>query len=152
MPKSLSPEQIWAKITVYCKYQERCHFEVQQKLKTMGVWQQQRDMFLSKLIEADYINEERFANQYVGGKFRMKHWGKVKIRYELLQKNISAYNIKKALAAIDEDSYRKSLEKLAVRKWKELSVLDTVKKQACYNYLIQKGYESELILNVLADM
>lgn len=152
MTRAFSPEQIWAKITGYCNYQERCHIEVQQKLKTMGVLQQQRELLLSRLIEEDYINEERFAIQYAGGKFRIKHWGKVKIRYELLQRKISIYNIKRALTAIDEETYRKTVQKLAAKKWKEQSGSPAVKKQYCYNFLLQKGYEAQLIQELIAEM
>lgn len=152
MPASLSPEQIWIKIKWYCQYQERSHFEVQQKLREMGVRQEPANALLSRLIDEDYINEERFAIQFAGGKFRIKQWGRVKIKYELIQKKVSIYNIKKGLASIDEHAYHVTLQNLAAKKWKEQKGLHTVKKQACYNYLLQKGYESDIIRVVLANL
>ncbi len=149
MPIGNTSEQIWKKITWYCQYQERCHTEVTQKLKLIGVWQKEQDAILCKLIEENYINEERFAIQYAGGKFRMKQWGKTKIKYALTQKGISVYNIKKALQSIPEDAYEATLLQLAQKKWKEQKGTVIVRKRNCYNYLQQRGYESQYITNVL---
>lgn len=152
MPTGNTSEQIWKKITWYCQYQERCHTEVIQKLKLLGVWQKEQDAILCKLIEENYINEERFAIQYAGGKFRMKQWGKAKIKYELLQKGISIYNIKKALQSVPDDAYRETLVKLAHKKWKDQKGTVINKKRNCYKYLLQRGYENQHIVIVLNDI
>ncbi len=144
-----TPEQIWKKITWYCQYQERCHTEVLQKLKLIGVWQKEQDAILCKLIQENYINEERFAMQYAGGKFRMKQWGKVKIKYGLLQKGVSVYNIQKALLSISDDDYEETILKLAQKKWKLQKGAVHIRKRNCYSYLQQCGYENQHILNVL---
>src|SRR6201996_2709269 len=104
---SLSPEQALQKARHYCGYQERCHSQVQEKLYSFGLRKPQVEAALATLIEESYLNEERFAIQYAGGHFRLKSWGKVKIRYELQQRKVSEYCIKKALAAIDGEDYEK---------------------------------------------
>ncbi|TAH03079.1 MAG: RecX family transcriptional regulator, partial [Sphingobacteriales bacterium] len=86
--KTLTKEQALQKLRQYCAYQERCHQEVKDKLYSYGLHQQQVEESISQLIEEDYLNEERFAKQYAGGKFRMKQWGKVKITYELKLKKV----------------------------------------------------------------
>lgn len=53
------------------------------------------ELLLSQLIEENYLNEERFAIAYAGGKFRINQWGKTKIKYNLTQKQVSNYCIKK---------------------------------------------------------
>src|SRR6201996_8784258 len=95
---SLSLEQALQKARHYCGYQERCHSEVKEKLYSFGLHKKEVEEALSTLIEENYLNEERFAIQYAGGHFRLKQWGKVKIRYELKQRQVSDYCIKKALA------------------------------------------------------
>lgn len=148
--KQLTKEQALQKIKQYCAYQERCHLEVKEKLYTYGLFKQQVEELLSRLIEEDYLNEERFAIQFAGGRFRMKQWGRVKIKYELKQKKVSEYCIKKALTEINEEAYQKILHQLANKKWKDISENEPDKftrMSKTTAYLLQKGFEAELVRN-----
>jgi regulatory protein len=118
--KVLTPEEAFQKLKHYCAYQERSHFEAQQKLYSLGLFKKDVDRITVQLIEEDYLNEERFAIHFAGGKFRMKDWGRIKIKYELKQKRISDYNIRKALQSIDETTYLHTLQKLTEKKWAAL--------------------------------
>lgn len=144
-------EQALQKIKHYCAYQERCHQEVKEKLYSLGMHRKEVDELISQLIEENYLNEERFAIQYAGGKFRMNHWGKIKIKYALKQKQVSEYCIKKALLQIDNDAYIKTLEKLAAEKQNTLKSEKNnfVKLRKVQDYLLQKGFESDLIRDAL---
>jgi regulatory protein len=152
--KKLSPEQTFEKIKYYCAYQERSHSEVMEKLYALGMYKQQAALLLSQLIEEGYLNEERFAVQYAGGKFRMKHWGKKKIEQGLKEKQVSTYCIKKALAQIEETDYSQTLFKLAEDKWallkSETNIFSKMKK--LQDYLFQKGYEYERISQVIKNI
>lgn len=118
--KHLTPDQALPKIKHYCSYQERSHAEVKEKLYALGLWKKDVETLLAQLIEEDYLNEERFAKMFAGGKFRMKHWGKVKIKYELKQKQVSEYNIKKAMKEIPDEDYMAAFNKLAKEKLENL--------------------------------
>jgi regulatory protein len=144
----LSPEQALQKAKYYCAYQERCHFEAKEKLYSFGLWKPEVETVLSQLIEENYLNEERFAIQFAGGKFRMKQWGRIKIKQELKQKQVSEYCIKKALGEIDEEAYQKTLQKLAMEKWRTLKGEKNIfiKKRKLQDYLLQKGFERDLII------
>ncbi|MBO9570706.1 MAG: RecX family transcriptional regulator [Chitinophagaceae bacterium] len=152
--KRLTPEQAYQKIKHYCGYQERSHAEVREKLYSLGIWKNDIDTLISRLIEEDYLNETRFAESFVGGKFRMKQWGRVKIKYELKQKQVSEYNIKKAMKVIDEENYLKAFNKLFAEKAKSLSAEKNVptKKRKILDYMIQKGYERDMIMNKLNEL
>jgi regulatory protein len=142
----LSPGQAWEKIKPYCAYQERCHAEVKEKLYGYGLHRIDVEQLLSRLIEDNYLNEERFAISYAGGHFRIKKWGKVKITHALKLKGVSAYCIKKALSAIDLDDYLAMLQKLADQKWLLLKGTQPhAKRFKCRQYLLQKGFEGSLI-------
>jgi regulatory protein len=145
--KTLSPEQALQKARHYCAYQERSHSEVKEKLYALGLFRNQVDITLAALIEDNYLNEERFARQFAGGKFRMKHWGRVKIKYALKQKQVSEYCIKKGLSEIDESDYAVTLEKLASDRWESLSSEPNlfIKLRKTKDYLLEKGYEPQLI-------
>lgn len=139
-------EQALEKIRHYCSYQERCHKEVKDKLYTYGLRTDEVDQIIAEMIENNFLNEERFAIQFAGGKFRMKKWGRIKIQYELQQKRVNSYIIKIALKEIDEKNYLETLQKLAERKCNVLSNEHKLVRQSKANaYLLQKGYEQRLI-------
>jgi regulatory protein len=151
--RTFTPEQAFAKAKHYCAYQERSHTEVKEKLYSFGLRKTDVETILSQLIEENYLNEERFAKQFAGGKFRMKKWGRVKITYELKQKRVSAYNIKEALEEIDEDEYRKVLKKLAETKWKSLTNDQHIVRQSkTQQHLLQKGYEPNLVKAIITEI
>jgi regulatory protein len=145
--KYLTKEQALQKLKQYCAYQERCHSEVTGKLYELGVYKKEHDEIIAALIEENYLNEERFAIAFAGGRFRIKQWGRVKIKYELKQKQVSEYCIKKALAAIAEEDYLKTLNKLADEKRKTLKTEKNIfiKKRKLQDYLLQKGFETNLV-------
>lgn len=150
--KSLTREQALQKLKHYCAYQDRCHQDVKEKLYSLGVWKRDQDEIMATLIEENYLNEERFAVAFAGGKFRIKGWGRVKIKYELKQKQVSDYCIKKALKQIDEDEYQTQLQKTAVDKYNALkSEQYLIRKKKTMDYLIAKGFESQLVNGLFQD-
>jgi regulatory protein len=152
--QQISKEQALHKIRLYCGYQERSHNEVKEKLYSFGLRKITVDEILAQLIEENFLDEERFAIQFAGGKFRMKQWGKAKIIHALKQKGVSQYCIRKALDEIDELAYRQVLQKLADRKWtslrKEPHLL--TKLQKTRSYLLQKGFEPGPVSVVLKEL
>lgn len=144
--KYLTKEQALQKLKHYCAYQERCHSEVKDKLYQLGVWTKDQDEIIATLIEENYLNEERFAIAFAGGRFRIKQWGRVKIKYELKQKQVSDYSIKKALKQIDEEEYQKVLDKLAKEKNASLKNEQyLIRKKKAMDHLIRRGFEAELV-------
>lgn len=142
----------------YCKYQERCHSEVRNKLYELGFQTPGVESQLSELIEAGVLNEERFARAYARGKWRMLKWGRNKIAQNLKQKKVSDYCIKKGLSEIDGDEYEAILLKMAEKKAEELKKERNigVKRLKMYRFLVIKGYEQDLvkyaILSALSEL
>lgn len=144
--QTLSPAEIRQKIYRYCAYQERCHSEVKNKLFELGAGKQDADEITSELITQGFLNEERFARAYAGGKFRLKFWGKVKIRLALEARGLTPNCIKAGLSEIDDESYAKTLIDLIDKKSEKLDSDDLyVKRDKLANYLIQKGFEADLV-------
>lgn len=142
------------RIEAYCAYQERCSYEVENKLKLWGVDREDRDRLLAFLIEHNFLNEERFAESFTSGKVNIKRWGRVKIKQQLKSKFISDYSIKKALESIDDETYYNNLQHLARIKNKSLiSEKNTyTKKMKLLRFLTGKGYELDLINDVLDEL
>jgi regulatory protein len=153
--KQLTKEQALQKLRQYCGYQERCHQEVKEKLYSLGLHKKEVEESISQLIEEGYLNEERFAIAFAGGKFRIKQWGRIKIKYELKQKQVSEYCIRTALNIIDEEDYLKTLKQLAAKKWKSIKgegVNLFVKMSKTKNYLQQRGFEPLLIQQAINQL
>jgi len=151
--KRFTKDEALKKIKHYCSYQERSHREVMDKLYTFGLYKAEVNEVISAIIEENYLNEERFALQFAGGKFRIKQWGRKKIQYELQQKGVSPYLIKTALKALDKDEYLQTLHKLANKKWKELTGEHYLARQSkTISYLLHKGYEQQLASKTVSEL
>src|SRR6476660_5446029 len=152
--KNIGKEMAMQKIRQFCSYQERNQQEVRDKLYSYGLYKQDVETLITQMIKENYLNEERYASNFAGGKFRIKHWGKVKIKYELKQKRISDYCIRMALASIDEADYRAGFEKQAETKLASLKneTNKYTRMQKLKAYLLQKGYELNLISEFMHKM
>lgn len=151
--EKLTPSQALNRLKHYCAYQERCHSEVKDKLYHFGLDKNSVEDILSQLISEDFLNEERFAIHFAGGKFRMKNWGKEKIIMALKARQVSDYCIQKALKQIDEDEYEKKFFQLAEKKRISLKGEKNIfiRKRKIRDYLLSKGYSSNLIYAYLSD-
>lgn len=142
------------KIKHYCAYQERSHKEVRSKLLSLKVYGEELEQHISILIEENFLNEERYARTLARGKFRMKQWGRNKIRQALQEQDISSYCIQQAMMEIDETEYEETLESLARKKIESLDAeVDAfIRKGKVIQYLQQKGYEYPLVLRVIESI
>ena len=144
--KTFTVDEATKKLEHYCAYQERCHHEVRQKLKSMNMIPEASDIIIVHLLKHNFLNEERFAKTYVRGKFNIKKWGRRRLTLELKKKDISKFNINAALAEISEDEYVEFFNDLAEKtaySIKEANVLK--KKQKFINYLLYRGWEPHLV-------
>lgn len=143
--KYISPEEALSKLQRYCAYQDRCHKEVRTKLIDLGIFGDTLEEIIADLIQDNFLNEERFARSYARGKFRMRQWGRIRIKRELKLRNISDYCIKKAMEEIEDEIYADTIARLISKKQKETKEKNLFKlRSKIATYLIGKGYESYL--------
>ena len=141
------------KLEHYCAYQDRCHEEVIQKLRSMKMDQDEIDQIIVQLIADNFLNEERFACSYARGKHRIKHWGKIRIVNELKFRKISATLIKIALKEIDDSDYFEIFDALADKHRETITERNTMKKRKKFcDYLLRKGWETELIYQKVKEL
>jgi regulatory protein len=137
---------ILTKAQSFCAYQDRCSAEVIQKLRDWGIDETRIPKIIASLTEDKFLNDRRYAESFVSSKFRLKHWGRNKIAYELRGKKIPYELISDALENIDEEEYATTLKSLIAKKSKEVKDSDPYrKKQKVARFLISKGFESELV-------
>ncbi len=137
----------------YCAYQERCHKEVRNKLVEMRMIPQAIDQIIGHLIQANFLNEERFARAFTRGKFNQKSWGRNRIVRELAFREISKYNIQRALSEITEEAYQTKLSELAKKKLGQISEKNTLKrKRKLADYLLYRGWEKHLVYDKIREL
>ena len=157
MPKSpakpLTPDQVLDKMAKYCAYQERCVKDVRDKLKTFNIPQEEKTKIIEYLLDNRFVNDERFAKSFVRGKVNQSGWGMNKIRFHLIQKGITKELIDEALGQTDEEVYRQRLIEILKTKAKTVKAAnDYEKKRKLAAYAMQKGFESNLVWEVLKDL
>lgn len=147
---SFTVQEAQKKLEHYCAYQERCHQEVVQKLKSLNMIPTAIDEIIGQLIINDYLNETRFAQSFARGKFRIKKWGKNRILRQLKFRGISDWNIKKGMAEIEADEYLNTFEALFSQLWKQFNHLGNSKCQKkVFDRLQYRGWENELIYKAI---
>ena len=151
--KAYSVTEATRKLEAYCAYQERCHKEVVEKLKTYGMIPEVIDNILGHLIKENFLNEERFAQSFARGKFTIKKWGKKRIVNELKQREISRFNIQSALREIGEAAYLQTLDELAKKRLGQITETNVLKKRKkLADYLLYRGWESPLVYQKLQEL
>jgi regulatory protein len=150
--KKLTPTQALLKAQQSCAYQERCQQEMRDKLYEWGLYSTDVESIIAELITTNFLNEERFAKTYAGGKFRIKKWGRIKIKIELKKRKISEYCIRQAMKEISEKEYSTTLKQLIEKKSKEIKdKKPEVRKYKIAQYIISRGFEGDLVWDVLRE-
>ena len=147
--KSFTFDEIKQKLVNYCVYQDRCHAEVEQKMREFLLIDEAKEEILLYLLKENYLNEERFTRSYIRGKFNIKHWGKTKIKINLKQKQISEKLISKCFDEIDDDDYEKTIRKIYEDYYSKQNVGNEYqKKSKTIKYLMSRGFEYEKINDI----
>ncbi|MBN2520267.1 MAG: RecX family transcriptional regulator [Bacteroidales bacterium] len=138
------------KITGICSLQEKCIFDVKQKLISWKLNNLEIEEIISKLVKDNFINEKRFAVAYANDKLKFNNWGKTKIRYALKEKKISDENIQIALNNISEGFYEKIIKNELLKKYKTLKKGNQFEiKAKLLRFGASKGYEAGMLYPII---
>ncbi len=150
--KYISKADALDKLQRFCAYQDRCHQEVRTKLIELGIYGDDLEEIIVELIQENFLNEERYARSFARGKFRMKKWGRLRIRQELKFRQISDYCMRKAMSEIEEEDYLKTLTEVIEKKRNQLKEADDYsRKGKLAKYAIGRGFETNLVWEVLNE-
>ncbi len=148
--KRLTKEEALQKLRFYCRYQQRCQSELKEKLFELGINKKEHNELLEQLVKENCVSDEKFAVAFVSGRFKMKQWGRRKIQKGLKEKRVSEEIAQRALGQINEKEYITMLNKLAKERYAFLRHEQyLVRKKKTMDYLMQKGYEVDLIKDAI---
>ena len=60
------------KMESWCAYQDRCTFEVEQKLASWNIPTEQQNQIILHLQSNRFLDDKRFVESFVSGKFKIK--------------------------------------------------------------------------------
>lgn len=152
--KTFTVTEASSRMEYYCAYQERCHKEVNQKLREMKMIPEAVEQIILHLLQHDFLNETRFAQAFARGKFNAKKWGKQRIARELKMRNISTYNINLALKEISESDYLNTFQLLSEKRLEQLTSEKNLqkKRKKLADYLLYRGWESGLVYEKVREL
>ncbi len=135
-------------IKKYCTYQDRCQSEVKTRLIRMGIPEPSVNEIISMLISEGYLSEERFSRSFSRGKFKIKKWGRLKIKKHLVAKGISNRCVEIGISEIDKNDYSETLSDLISKYYLRNG---SKSKYQLVNYFSNKGFEKDLIFQILEE-
>lgn len=151
--KSYTLDEAKQKLERYCIYQERCHLEIERKLREMNMIPAAQEVIILHLLEHDFLNESRFALAFTSGKFKIKKWGKQRISRELKSRGVSDYNIRAAIKTLDPQLYDETFDILSNKRFNQLTETDRFKKRKkLADYLLYRGWESSMVYKKVLEL
>lgn len=152
-PRFYTPAEALQKIAAYCAYQERHSGEVEAKLRSYGLDEDEAGEILMRLVREKLLDDERYARSFARGKHRLKKWGRRRIRLELKQRGLSEFCIRAGLSEINGDEYYQNLKELLEKKnAQEKEAHPLKRRQKLLAYAAQKGYEGDLAQTALSEV
>lgn len=151
--KQLTEEELLHRAAAYCSGVERCRQDVEKKIAAAGLPPEATARIIQRLVDERFIDEARFCRSFVNDKLRFNKWGRIRIGYELRQRQIPKALIAEALEAIDEAAYREILKTLLKDKRRSVKAKD---KRDLFSKLLRfaagRGFESESIIKCLQEL
>ena len=142
--------EVIQKMQNFCAYRDRSEKEVRLKLHSFGQSENMNEEIIQLLKNDSFIDDNRFAENYVRSKFRSSQWGKIKIKAQLQLKGIHSNIIKHHLDGIDEENYHEAIKDL-IAKWARTHISEKDRKAKLYRFLLSRGFENEIIMKYLND-
>lgn len=150
--KFFSKEEALLKASLWCSRQERSQQELREKLREWGQGSGASEQIIAQMVEQGFINEERFARIYAGGKFRILGWGPRRIREGLQYKQVSAYCIDRAIAQFSESDLIAKLRGLLKKKAPAYAGVDPRQQlHKLAQWAISRGYEPAMVWELLNE-
>lgn len=150
--KNMSYERALAKAMRYCSFQERCQLDLTNRFIAWNVKKEDYDTIIDVLIADDFLNENRYVEAFVRGKFKIKKWGINKIKMGLMAKQVydETQFMRVFKEEIEMEEYLRTITELIEKKSHLIVEEGEIKKRdKLYRYMLGKGYESDLVVKGL---
>lgn len=146
----IKKEKAISKAQYLCMRQEKCVFDIRQKLKEWRTHPDDIENIMELLIEQKFIDDARYTEFYVSDKLNMNKWGKIKIRFSLKQKCIKEDLINMEIDKINDNKYKEIIEDELKKKAKLIKAKDEFDfKNKLLRFGASRGYEPEYLYSII---
>jgi regulatory protein len=153
MAGTLSYQQVLKNAAVVCSKSEKCTSEMTASLRQWGLSDEEITTGIDFLVTEKFINDQRYALNYVHDKFRFNKWGKVKIAYMLRQKRIAEHLISESLEAISDVDYEKTIVELLKAKAKSIKAVSEYEIKGKLAVFAQsRGFDSDISYRIANEI
>jgi regulatory protein len=137
--------QVLSRLSILCSKSEKCKADIIPILESADLNGEEIENALDYLVKERFIDEERYANNFVHDKFYLNKWGKYKIAYLLRLKKIPEEIISLSLSQISEEDYSKTLRSLLSTKVKFVRGASKLEQKSKLIIFAQgRGFERDL--------
>jgi len=137
----------------FLSYRQRSEREIRDKLRSKKISNSNIDKIITTLSELNLINDEQFAKLFLDSYLRKKPMGGRLISIKLLEKGIKKDIIGKVLTEnyneAEELEKCNELLKKYIKKVKSKNEME--KKRKCYQYLLSRGFDNELVREIISS-
>jgi regulatory protein len=153
MKKEVTETEVLKKMANLCSLKEYCIEDIRKKIAETGLTEEENKRIIDRLCAEKFIDDTRFVRAFTKDKLLFGKWGRIKIKYALLKKGISADLIESELQHIDEAEYRNRLEDLLRSKIKTLKGDNSQEIfSKLYRFASSRGFEHGLILSFIKKL
>ena len=153
MKKQLTADEAFSRMMDLCSCGEYSTGEAMERLRKWGITGHEAEGIVQRLIDARFIDDERFARAFVRSKVNYSGWGRLKIRAAMFQKGIERELIDLAMdEEIDEQTYYANLADALRSKARTMpEYLDADCRAKLLRFAAGRGYEPGLIMEMLPE-
>lgn len=136
-----------------CAQYEYSAGDIRTKLHLWGINTSDTEEIIATLVKENFLNDARYAAEFLRDKLYNKKWGKIKISSLLRAKSIPDEIIRSVLETVDDEYYRNTIKEILSSHRKFIKAKNKYDlKGKLLRYGLSKGYESHLLYDILNDL
>lgn len=127
-------------------YRPRSISEIRTKLTASGVSPEAVEEQIARLIRAGYLNDADFARAWIDDRLRIRHYGRQRIKSELIAKGVDPEVFEADLEALcaEDNELTRAVWLLETKLPRRSSVDDAQGRRRAYHWLLRKGFSSSV--------
>lgn len=150
--KTITEHEALLKLSALCARSEHSSGEMLEKMRRWQLDDSARRRVLERLVDEQFIDDERFARLYVREKIRFDHWGRRKIEQSLRLKGVDADICRRVLDEVDDSAYVAELTKLLATKRRSTKAASDYELNAkLTRYALGRGFDYSIVRQCITD-
>ena len=144
--KPITEQEALQKLSALCARAEHSSGEMLEKMRRWQLSEDARERVLDRLIDENFVDDERFARLFVREKIRFDRWGRRKIEQALYQKGVASDISRRVLDEVDDEAYVAELKKLIAAKRRSVQAESDYEMRAkLTKYALGRGFDYNVI-------